>query len=110
MRKSVKLAAASALAAVALAGGSATAASANDRNDEPGFNACANDDSKLASAHDNGEVETDEIETTGKTTQTACQVGKKNEANLNNETEVDGEYSFLGDITGDILGGVTVGA
>jgi hypothetical protein len=105
MRKSVKLAAASAIAAVALVGGSATAATAAGHDDEPGFNICGNGDGKGISAHDNGEVETDDIESTAETNQTVCQVGEKNEANVNNETEVE-DYSLLG----EILGAVTVTA
>jgi hypothetical protein len=105
MRKSVKLAAASAIAAVALVGGSATAATAAGHDDEPGFNICGNGDDKGISADDNGEVEDAEIESAADTKQTVCQVGKNNEANVKNETEYDGGLGFLG----DLVGGITVG-
>jgi hypothetical protein len=107
MRKSVKLAAASAIAAVALVGGSATAATAAGHDDDhTGFNICGNGTGDSISAHDNGEVETDDIESTAETTQTVCQVGERNEANVNNETEVDEDYlPLLGDIIGVTVGG-----
>jgi ABC-type amino acid transport substrate-binding protein len=105
MRKSVKLAAASALAAVALAGGSATAASANDKKDEPGINICDNgNDTPLVSAKDNGDVETDDIEVTGVSQQVTCQVGENNKANNINKGDVAGGDLDLLDVTEIIIG------
>jgi hypothetical protein len=93
MRKSVKLAAASAIAAVALVGGSATAATAAGHDDDhPGVNVCGNGDNHaLVSAKDNGDVETDDIDVTGVNHQVICQVGENNEANNVNSGDVAGD-------------------
>jgi hypothetical protein len=77
MRKSVKLAAASTLAAVAMMGASATAASANEKDDAT--NVCGNSSQLLASAKDNGKTEGD-VYQTGESHQVICQKGKENYA------------------------------
>jgi ABC-type glycerol-3-phosphate transport system substrate-binding protein len=100
MRKSMKLAAASALAAVALVGGTASAAMAAgvDHDDDHGWNFCGNGDGNaLVSAKDNGEVYTDDVEVVGVNKQTICQVGEDNEATNINRGDVAGDD--LSDIT-----------
>lgn len=113
MRKTVKLAAASALAAVALVGGSATAASAHGHDhghhhDNNGFNICANHGSHgLVYADDSSHAELDgKAEAEGVTDQTVCQTGEKNKANLHSETEPD--YSGNGGVVQMITDAVSL--
>lgn len=98
MRKSVKLAAASAVAAVALVGGSAGAAMADGHggyryghdHDNNGFNICGNGSKSLASADDGSDAKIDgKVEAEGVTDQVVCQTGDRNEANVHSDTKTD---------------------
>lgn len=88
MRKSVKLVA-TALAALATVGGSATAASA-DSKPINGKNACGNDGGRpVASAPDQGETILDNsLLSEQKQQQVICQVGENNYAVTYNEGDV----------------------
>jgi hypothetical protein len=113
MRKSVKLAAASTLAAIAMVGGSASAASANDWLGDDQVNVCGNDVSgPLASADRLSEAEIEDVDANGHSKQVICQNGEDNFAVNYNEYEgdfVDGDLLVdLVDATADVVAGVTV--
>lgn len=118
MRKSVKLAAASAFAAVALVGGSAGAAMADGHggyryghghghdhdHDNNGFNICGNGSKSLASADDGSDAKIDgDVDAENVTDQTVCQTGDHNEANVHNEVEDGGHGKSLVQEVLDIL-------
>jgi hypothetical protein len=94
MRKSVKLAAASALAAVAMIGGSATAASAHESVGSDPINTCDNSTSQLATAKDNGQSESDATQI-GHSTKSICQSGPKNYADNHHDGFVAGGDATL---------------
>jgi hypothetical protein len=109
MRKSVKLVA-SALAAVAVVGGSATAASADSKPID-GKNVCGNDTGQpVASARDNGETTIDDVLLAGQTTQVICQVGEHNHAVTYNEGDViGGDFVYaVGTVLDDLTPNVAV--
>ncbi|WP_033322701.1 hypothetical protein [Streptomyces yerevanensis] len=105
MRKSMKLGAASTLAAVALLAGSASAASAegrggNDKKDGPfcstlSYEGESDGDGNSEQNNGFGDV-------------IACQFGKNNNFNyIPTDNDVDGgDTSLLGDIAGDLTGAI----
>jgi hypothetical protein len=112
MRKSVKLVA-SALAAVAVVGGSATAASAHDKpSHKPtnGKNVCGNNSGSLVSTAGNSDASLDDIIQTGQTQQVICQVGQENNAVTYNETLIAGDDLVLaiGEVAEDLMPQATV--
>jgi hypothetical protein len=105
MRKSMRLGAATALAAVAMVAGSATAASAGDKgHDDPkGVNVCGNGvEEGLAQAAYGSEVEAESVYQVGNKKVNNCQTGEENVFVYrdDSENEAEGGSSSLAELLG----------